>query len=517
MSDLYKRAFNTIFEISECFGKDDNPDLIVLAILEALEKNLDYRKGMVTMIDPETGDILVEAAQGIKKKIWSEVRYRKGEGINGIIMESGCSLTIPLIGKDPRFVHKIGIYDPESAFIGVPIIFNEKNIGALCISVDAGERYRLAEHETVLKLFANLIGSVISRLLKVEKEKETIIREKDKLKGELKGKFRLDNMVGASKTMQEVFESVRQVAKWNTAVLVRGESGTGKELVAKAIHYQSLRSFGPFIKMNCAALPDDLIESEIFGYEQGAFTGAITQKPGRFELADKGTLFLDEIGDTTPAFQAKLLRVLQEGQFERLGGTKTLTVDVRIIAATNVNLEQAVAEGRFREDLYYRLNVMPIYLLPLRERKEDIPYLVDHFLTQLEKESGRNFSINEDAVRVLDQCDWKGNIRELENCVQRSAVTASDNVIKCGDIPCTKNQCYNRLIHNEPLQERTNGNDTSPSGEVKIEEIVNERDRVIAALERSGWVQAKAARLLNMTPRQIGYRILKLNIEVRNL
>ncbi|MBF0274478.1 MAG: nif-specific transcriptional activator NifA [Nitrospinae bacterium] len=522
MSDLNKRAIDAIFNISSCFGKDKHPNLILQEILEALETTLDYRKGMVTMIDPDSGDILIEAAQGIDKKLWSDIRYRKGEGITGIIMDSGESLAIPLVGKDPRFVHRLGIYNPESAFVGVPIVIEEKIIGSLGFTIDPAERYQLSKHEMIARLFANLIGGVMSRLLKAEKEKEDIIREKDKLHYELKGKMRVDNMVGTSKVMRAVFENIQQVAKWNTPVLVRGESGTGKELVAKGIHYQSLRSEGPFVKMNCAALPDNLIESELFGYEKGAFTGAVARKPGRFELAHKGTLFLDEVGDTSPAFQAKLLRVLQEGQFERLGGTQTITVDVRIIAATNVNLEQAVSENKFREDLYYRLNVMPIFLMPLRERKEDIPYLVDHFLKQLEKESGRKFSIDAEALNTLEQCDWKGNVRELENCVQRSAVTSKGDVIKNNNIPCSTNQCFNRLLHNGGCGAATPTAVTKPSvasdnNETKLEEIANERDRVIAALDRSGWVQAKAARLLNMTPRQIAYRIIKLNIEVKSL
>jgi Nif-specific regulatory protein len=306
--------------------------------------------------------------------------------------------------------------------------------------------------------------------------------------------------------MRPVFEAVRQVAKWNTTVLVRGESGTGKELIANAVHYNSPRARGAFVKLNCAGLPDNLLESELFGHEKGAFTGALAQRKGRFEQADGGTLFLDEIGEIAAAFQAKLLRVLQEGEFERVGGTRTLKTEVRVIAATNRDLEAAVRAGGFREDLYYRLNVMPILVPPLRERSEDIPDLARFLTTKIGRRQGRDLKVTDGAVRPLMRHRWPGNVRELESCLERAAVMSETGTID------------RDLIHiaglDDLLPEPPSASAAAPKVDLNDPEL-DERERVIAALEEAGWVQAKAARLLNMTPRQIAYRIQILNIRVR--
>lgn len=510
MKDLNPIALKAIFEVSQCFGQDKSPREILTEVMEILHQILHYHYGMISLLNPETGDLLVETAYGIDRKRLDEVHYHKGEGIIGLILKTRKPLSIKVIKNEPRFLHRLEIYDPNSAFLGVPILIQDRILGVLTINLDPSEKYRLDEHEKILTLIANLVGGLIIRIMQVEQEKEAIVIEKQTLQSRLKRKFRPSNMVGISKVLQDVFESIHQVARWNTTVLIRGESGTGKELVTKAIHYESMRSNGPFIKLNCAALPDNLLESELFGHEKGAFTGALKQRPGRFELADGGTLFLDEIGDTSLSFQAKLLRVLQEGQFERLGGEKLITVDVRIITATNVDLELAVAEGRFREDLFYRLNVVPIYLPPLRERREDIPLLVDHFLEQFSKECGHTLSIDESFIKIISQCELPGNVRELENCVQRSAVISRDYVLRGDNLPCTKGRCFNYLITKKKKTSETNM-------DVKdLSQIENERERIIAALELSGWVQAKAARLLNQTPRQIGYRIKKLKIDMKS-
>jgi Nif-specific regulatory protein len=311
--------------------------------------------------------------------------------------------------------------------------------------------------------------------------------------------------------MRLVFDQVRQVAKWNTTVLIRGESGTGKELIANAIHYNSPRARAAFIKLNCAALPDNLLESELFGHEKGAFTGAVALRKGRFEQADGGTLFLDEIGEISPAFQAKLLRVLQEGEFERVGGGRTLKVDVRVIAATNRDLEAEVRAGEFREDLYYRLNVMPIRMPALRERIEDVPDLARFLVNKVARMQGRELAITDSALRVLMRYDWPGNVRELENCMERAAVMSEQGVIDRDVIQLTGIDVSASGVDSAP----------APSANVATSAVdlhdpdLDERERVIAALEEAGWVQAKAARLLNMTPRQIAYRIQTLNIRMR--
>jgi Nif-specific regulatory protein len=291
-------------------------------------------------------------------------------------------------------------------------------------------------------------------------------------------------------------------------VLVRGESGTGKELVANAIHYNSPRARNPFVKLNCAALPDNLLESELFGHEKGAFTGANTQRKGRFEQADRGTLFLDEIGEISPTFQAKLLRVLQEGEFERVGGSRTLKVDIRIIAATNRDLEAEVKAGDFREDLYYRLNVMPIFMPSLRERIEDLPDLARFLVAKIGKMQGRDLRVTDSAIRVLMRHDWPGNVRELENCLERGAVMCEQGVID-RDVIQLAGVNVSAADSDSPMP-------VSKSQRLDLDNPdLDERERVIGALEEAGWVQAKAARLLNMTPRQIAYRIQTLKIKVR--
>ena len=318
--------------------------------------------------------------------------------------------------------------------------------------------------------------------------------------------FGLENMVGKSPAMRQIMDIIRQVSRWDTTVLVRGESGTGKELIANAIHHNSPRAAAAFVKFNCAALPDNLLESELFGHEKGAFTGAVRQRKGRFELADGGTLFLDEIGESSASFQAKLLRILQEGEMERVGGNETLRVNVRIIAATNRHLEEEVRLGHFREDLYYRLNVMPIALPPLRERQEDIAELAHFLVRKIAHSQGRTLRISDGAIRLLMEYSWPGNVRELENCLERSAVMSESGLIDRDVI------LFNH--RDNPPKALPNGGQTEDGW---LDNSLDERQRLIAALEKAGWVQAKAARLLGMTPRQVAYRIQIMDITMPRL
>jgi len=349
--------------------------------------------------------------------------------------------------------------------------------------------------------------------------------------------------------MQQVFAEVHQVAPARTTVLLRGESGTGKEVIARAVHNLSPRKDHPFIRVNCAALTESLLESELFGHEKGAFTGAMGVRKGRFEMAHGGTLFLDEIGDISASFQAKLLRVLQEREFERVGGSSPIRVDVRLVLATNRNLEKMVAAGEFRADLYYRINVVSIFLPPLRERREDIPFMVEHFLERFNKENSRKVKATTKAMKVLTSCYWPGNVRELENCVERTATMAANNELTDLSFPCHDNRCLTQVLHfveredavkpgrpvgipvtEAPPRSRevdapvhvddAEGDDLGSvrahvaSGGVS-DKPEGERERLIWAMEKCGWVQAKAARLLNITPRQMGYALQKYDIEVR--
>jgi Nif-specific regulatory protein len=367
----------------------------------------------------------------------------------------------------------------------------------------------LGERARFLEMVANLIAQSVNTLRVMERKQDELTNERDFLKQTLVKNYRFENIIGHSQPMLKVFDIIRQVAKWQTTVLIRGESGTGKEVVASAIHFNSTCANGPFLKLNCAALPDTLLESELFGHEKGAFSGAIGQRKGRFELADNGTLFLDEVGEISASFQAKLLRVLQEGEFERVGGVRTLKVNVRIIAATNRNLEQDVADGLFREDLYYRLNVMPISMPPLRDRIEDVPELATFLLNRISKQQGgRPLEIKESALRILMKHHWPGNVRELENRLERAAIMSSEGIIDRDVIISTGLEDEIGFSRPQPVVTRMM--------DLQSEDL-DEREKVIAALEQCGWVQAKAARLLDMTPRQIAYRIQTLNISVKQI
>jgi Nif-specific regulatory protein len=330
-------------------------------------------------------------------------------------------------------------------------------------------------------------------------------------------------IVGESPSIRAVTEKLRIVARSNSTVLLRGESGTGKELFAQALHRLSPRHEGPFIAVNCAALPESVLESELFGHERGAFTNASSQRRGRFELADGGTLFLDEIGDISPAFQAKLLRVIQEGQLERVGGSATIDVDVRLVAATNRDLEDAVARGQFRADLYYRISVVPIFLPPLRSRKADIAPLAQEFLRRFNEEHQQDLAFDEEALRLMSGCNFPGNVRELENCVRRTATFARCSTVGPQDFACTQNECLSSTLWRPPAPAAPVEVRALPPRPQPAEPVLDppaageksERERLVAAMESAGWVQARAARMLGLTPRQIGYALKKHDVPMK--
>ncbi len=314
------------------------------------------------------------------------------------------------------------------------------------------------------------------------------------------------SLVGQSEALREVYEAIRRVSGSQATVLLRGESGTGKELVAKAIHVQGTRARGPFIRLHCAAMTESLLESELFGHERGAFTGAVEQRKGRFELADGGTLFLDEVGDIPPSVQVKLLRVLQDKCFERVGGSRLLSVDVRLISATHRDLEAMVRAGTFREDLYYRLNVVPVTLPPLRERTGDIPLLIDHFLDRFNRENGRHVRLGRDLMALMTQYEWPGNVRELQNCVERLVVMTEprSDLVTLDSVPSSLRGYFADM---ERVTHRLGAAPRNAQGETLGQSLRDlERERLKAALERSGWVQAKAARALGLSPRQVAYK-----------
>jgi Nif-specific regulatory protein len=503
--EILPRQLECLYCVSQVLSRSLDFRETLSEVLRVLDDAGRLHRAMIALRDHDSGDLLVTALHEDPSP-FTTVRYKSGEGMVGAILQSGAPLVVPRLSEEDRFLDRLGVYDRELPFVGVPIQIGGETAGVLAAQ-PSRHLAALAEHAKFLQMVANLIGQSVRLARKVEDERDALKEERDSLRRRMRGEHGFSNLVGHTRCMKIVFDQVRQVAKWNTTVLVRGESGTGKELVANAIHYNSPRINGPFIKLNCAALPDALLESELFGHEKGAFTGAVNQRKGRFEQADGGTIFLDEIGEISPAFQAKLLRVLQEGEFERVGGVKTQRVDVRVVAATNRNLEAAVHDGDFREDLYYRLNVMPILMPPLRERIEDVPELARFLVAKIGKSQGRSLEIDDASLGLLMRHDWPGNVRELENCLERAAVMSESGTIGAKEINLTGMQGSGLGAPAVSTRAHVDLNDPD----------MDERERVIAALEQAGWVQAKAARLLGMTPRQIGYRIQTLNIKMRQL
>jgi Nif-specific regulatory protein len=429
----------------------------------------------------------------------------------------------------------------------VPLKTDRHVVGALAAQREVHGGVRLADDQRILTMVASLLAQAAQLHEAVRDEHQRLQRETSRLQKALqrqpRGRYALDNVIGESAAMQQVFVEVHQAAPVRATVLLRGESGTGKEAIARAVHFLSPRKEGPFIKVNCAALTESLLESELFGHEKGAFTGAVGERKGRFEMAHGGTLFLDEIGDISPGFQAKLLRVLQEREFERVGGSRPVKVDVRLICATNRDLEKMVQRGEYRADLYYRINVVSIFLPPLRDRRADIPPLVAHFIDRYNKENRKQLKVTPDAMKVLTSCYWPGNVRELENCIERTATMAQGDTIQDFGFPCKQNKCLTQTLHfldkadavaavavGLPMPRVTRPADSAAAaadevtvigpthpgdGDPSMPDDADERTRLIRAMEQCGWVQAKAARLLRLTPRQLGYALQKNRIEVR--
>ena len=509
--NLLEKELDAIFKVSTVLVKSLELEETLAEVLKIFHEDMGLSHGIVTISDSEQTEVKLCAIhcdeQWLKKEA-SRVRYRSGEGVVGHILASGADIVLGCISSEPAFLNKLDIYDYNLPFIGVPISGSDKRtIGVLAAQPESSNEECLPELTRFMRMVSNLIVQNIQLANSVADKQKNLVEERDDLRREVRGKYSFDKMVlGRSDSMRKVFDQVKRIGKWDSTVLIRGESGTGKELIASSIHYNSPRSKKSFVKLNCAALPETLLESELFGHEKGAFTGAIKQRHGRFEQADGGTLFLDEIGEISPMFQAKLLRVLQENEFERVGDSKTIKVNVRIVTATNRDLEAAVEKGTFREDLYYRLNVMPIILPPLRERLEDIPDLAEFIVNKISRNQGRELRITDGAIRALMNYDWPGNVRELENCLERAAVMCEQGSIDI-DVISLSGIDQATLMPNRANVPDVDLNDFN----------LDERERVTAALEQAGWVQARAARLLGMTPRQIAYRIQTLNIHMRKI
>jgi Nif-specific regulatory protein len=571
-----------VYEISKLLTVPARLEASLAGVLQLLSSFLDMRHGLIALLG-KNGAPEVVVGSG-----WSEAtakRYfeRLPERAIGRIVVTRMPLVIEHMKQDALFENwefsEWGAAEGDSSFIGVPIKDRGAVIGTLTIDREHGDvpYFSFDEDVRFLTMIANLLGQTVRLQRLITRDREWLMGEQRRLEKTIehtaavpeRAAAQVGGIIGSTPAIRSVLDKVRRVARSHSAVLLRGESGTGKELFAKALHEFSPRRKGPFVAVNCAALAESVLESELFGHEKGAFTGAVSQRKGRFELADHGTLFLDEIGEITPAFQAKLLRVLQLGEFERVGGTGTIKVDVRLVAATNRNLEESVAKGDFRADLYYRISVVPISLPPLRERKGDIPLLAREFLGRFNAEHETSHSFTDSALAVLTSCYFPGNVRELENCVRRTATLAQGIRIVADDFACRHDECMSAVLWKKsadspngyvsvpigrggtlgqplvpPAAARTLQSDTNKSDDAGIQsapplpdacadcaahsavadaaeteppegEPETDRVRLVEAMETAGWVQAKAARLLGLTARQIGYALRKHGISVK--
>ncbi len=498
-----------LYEISKTLNEYLDLKKSLYQVLEILSNSLNMARGTITLLHPTRNEIIIEVAHGISKSAIENVTYKLGEGITGAVFETGEPIAIPKISEEPQFLDRTesrnykGKNNPDLSFLCVPIKKGNQVIGALSVDKPYDESYSLAEGTKLMSVVATMLARHVVNLEKIHLENERLRNENSRLRDELKNKYRITNIIGNSNKMREVFQMISQVSKSNATVLIRGESGTGKELVANSIHYNSNRSKNRFVKVNCAAIPANLIESELFGHEKGSFTGAIKQKIGKFEQAHKGTIFLDEIGSISPDVQVKLLRVLQEREFERVGGYKTIKTDVRIIAATNKNLEDSVENETFRGDLYYRLNVFPIYLPPLRERKTDILLLAEHFLDKYSQENEKEIKrFSTPAIDMLMDYHWPGNVRELENCIERSVLLCEEGVIHSYHLP--------------PTLQTGKESGTLPTFSLE-EAICNlEKEMIIDSLKNTRGNITQAAKILKTTVRKFSYKAKKYGLHYQH-
>jgi len=500
------RELALLFEISQTLDRILDLRDAVGPVLQAMARHMGMLRGTIVLLNRETHEITIEAAYGLSTSQQERGRYRLGEGVTGKVVATGRPAVVPRINEEPLFLNRTGarkgLRKKDISFICVPIKMGNETIGALSADRLFSEVTSLEEDVRLLSIIASLIAQAARLRQSAQEDRRRLMEENLRLQEELKDRFRPANIIGNSKAMQAVYDLIAQVARTQTTVLLRGDSGVGKELVAHAIHYNSDRADRPFVKVNCAALPETLIESELFGHEKGAFTGAIAQHKGRFELAQGGTIFLDEIGDLTPHTQIRFLRVIQEREFERVGGTETIKADARIITATNRDLEHLVEEGEFRQDLYYRLNVFPIHIPPLRERKADTLLLADHFIEKYRKLHHKDIKrISTPAIDMLMAYHWPGNIRELENCIERAVLLSNDDVIHGHHLP--------------PTLQTAEATGTQPTGNLTATLDNIEREMLLDALKSARGNMAKAARALGISERLMGIRVRKHGIDYR--
>jgi Nif-specific regulatory protein len=498
------RRLSTLLEVSHALSGTLNLRSALHRVLEILAKHHGIVRSLI-VFQHDNRELRVEAADGLDAPAHA-LRYRIGEGIIGKVVESSRPIVVPRVSREPEFLNRAAkrteLPKEELSFICVPVLLNRRAVGAIGVDLKFKPDRDYDRYVKFLGIVASTVAQAVKIQRLVEEDRKRLVDENAHLRQELKERYDFSSIIGTSGPVRQMYEQMAQVAATNTTVLIRGESGTGKELIAHAIHYNSPRANKAFVKVSCAALPDSLIESELFGYEKGAFTGAEQRKKGRFELAEGGTLFLDEIGDINLSTQVKLLRVLQEREFERLGSTETIKVNVRLLAATNKDMERAIAAGTFREDLYYRLNVFAIFVPPLRERKADLLLLVDHFLEKFSREHHKSIKrISTPAIDMLMSYHWPGNVRELENTLERAVLMCDGQVIHGHHLP--------------PSLQTAEASNTVTRVSLADAVAGFEKDLIQDALKTTRGNRAKASRLLDTTERVLNYKVKKYGIDVR--
>ncbi len=469
-------------------------------VLTLVADALGMRYATLALLDSESGVVSIDVADGLTDEQKRLGHYNLGEGVVGKVAASGKPAVIPSVANCPDFLNRTGIRTRDASFICVPVILGKELLGTISLDGDPRPEERLAEDARFLGVVAAMLAQAIKLRLLARESQETLRRENESLRLQLRRQVNPKNLIGRSREMQIVFDQIAQVADSPSTVLINGETGTGKELVARALHYNGSRADKPFVRVNCAALPESLVESELFGHEKGAFTGATAARKGRFEQADGGTIFLDEIGDISPLMQVKLLRVIQEREFERVGGNRTIGVDVRVIAATHRDLFAMTKEGKFRGDLYYRINVFPIYLLPLRKRPGDLPLLAAHFLEKYAAAAGKRIvSISPEVQEIFAAHSWPGNVRELENSIEHAVILAVGPVILPEHLPASLRQ---------PAEAG------EPAGLDYRSRVDNfEKSLLTEALRATRGNLTRAAERLGTTPRVASYRARQLGID----
>jgi len=494
------RKLTSLLEVSQALANATNFRTSLQRVLEILERSHDAVRGAVALASNDQLPLEVAASVGAgRDRSWQS--GAPGGALARQVFTTGRPVVVPRVSRESAFgERKSG--EPERTFVCVPLLLNRRATGVLSVEL----RFKPERNYERTGKFFGVVASMIAHAIKVQRlieaDRERLVQENVRLQGELRERYDFSHILGTSRAMHSVCEQMTQVARTNTTVLIRGESGTGKELIAQAIHYNSQRSSKPFVKVSCAALPDTLIESELFGYEKGAFTGAAARKQGRFERADGGTLLLDEIGEVNLGVQVKLLRVLQEREFERLGGVEPVKVNVRLIAATNKHLEDAIAAGTFREDLLYRLNVFTIFVPPLRERKTDVLLLADHFVQRLAADHRKPIRrISTPAIDMLMAYHWPGNVRELQNVMERAVLVCDGEVLHAHHLP--------------PTLQMADTSDAASAQSLAASLAAFEKDLIQDALKMARGNRAKAARLLQTTARIVNYKIRRYRIDWR--